>query len=159
MTTLGRETSPFFMNTPTLHKNSFDVVSQVTWTDVLLRLDREFRSGDHTYVTDGVSPPTFVTNSDFYPPSVQAAYDEVSTKFPVGDLHIYISVAANSKTFGRHCDEMNVLIVSAIGDIVYEFDDGEHLLTPGDAIYIPKGVFHCPRVLGPRATLSFGMPD
>jgi ribosomal protein L16 Arg81 hydroxylase len=146
------------MSTATLHKSAFTKVKEVTWEDTLNRLDQEFNQRSHTFITDGVAPPTFVTHTDFYPGSVQSAFDEVSSVFPVTDLHIYISVAGNSKTFGRHKDDMNVLIVPAIGDIIYRMDDGEYRMSPGDALYIPSGVYHCPLVLGPRVTLSFGMP-
>jgi ribosomal protein L16 Arg81 hydroxylase len=40
--------------------------------------------------------------------------------------------------------------------IQYEFeDDSIHQLHPGDAIYIPRGVYHAPKIFGPRVTFSY----
>ena len=51
---------------------------------------------------------------------------------------------------------MDVFIVSVLGTVKYEFDDGtEVTLEPGDGIHIPKEVYHNPSVIGPRCSLSF----
>ena len=51
---------------------------------------------------------------------------------------------------------MDVFIVSVLGTVKYEFDDGtEVTFEPGDGIHIPKEVYHNPSVIGPRCSLSF----
>lgn len=53
---------------------------------------------------------------------------------------------------------MDVLIVQAVGLVEYFFDDdSSYKLEPGDSIYIPKGIYHKPKIFGPRITLSFGL--
>jgi ribosomal protein L16 Arg81 hydroxylase len=70
-------------------------------------------------------------------------------------MHIYYSRFKQSVTGGRHCDEMNVVIVPSMGRIKYRMDDGEVLLKPGDALYIDSGTYHEAIHLEPRITCSF----
>ena len=80
----------------------------------------------------------------------------MKTTYNMRDFHQYVSLCGRSSTFGRHNDEVNVMIVPVIGDIGYTVDGlGEVIMEPGDILYIPKYVYHEPMVLGPRATLSF----
>jgi mannose-6-phosphate isomerase-like protein (cupin superfamily) len=70
-------------------------------------------------------------------------------------VHTYISLGANSSTYGRHNDDKHVLLVQSIGEMQYGFDDGVIVtLVPGDSLLIKKGVYHTPIVPGPRVTLS-----
>jgi quercetin dioxygenase-like cupin family protein len=138
---------------------SFTKATQVKWEDVIKKINYEFSTNTHKYITDGVNSPTFVTHSSFYPGTIQEAFDEVKEKFPVQDLHIYTSFAAKSKTFGLHKDSMNVLIVASIGKVQYTLEGNQIVtLQPGDALFIPEGMYHDPTILEPRVTLSFGLP-
>jgi ribosomal protein L16 Arg81 hydroxylase len=111
---------------------------------------------DHKLVCDRNSAPTIVLHNDFYPGSIQSAYDEVKEKKDIKILHIYTSFGRNSLTFGRHCDTVDVLLVQSIGKMTYIFDDESKVeLNPGDSLLIPKGVYHNPIVSQPRVTLSF----
>ena len=71
------------------------------------------------------------------------------------NLHIYSNVMAESFVFKSHCDGHCVL-VQCIGMSEYTFEDGSvYQLQPGDGIYIPRGIYHAPRVFGPRVTFSY----
>lgn len=71
-------------------------------------------------------------------------------------MHIYHSRVHEGVTTGRHNDETDVMIVQAVGKIMYRFDDGsEVIMNPSDALYIPVGMYHEPVIIGPRITLSF----
>lgn len=136
----------------------FSKVTELKWEDIIKKIDYEFSLNLHKYITDGINSPTFVTHSSFYPGSIQEAFDEVKEKFPVEDLHIYTSFAAKSKTFGLHKDSMSVLIVASIGKIQYTLEESQVVtLQPGDALFIPAGMYHDPVILEPRVTLSFGL--
>ncbi len=127
------------------------------WQDVLTKISQEFEVQTQKFVVGSVAePPTFIGHNDFRPGTLQAAYDEVHADQSIDEMHVYVSVAANSTSFGRNKDEMNVLIVQSIGVISYKFDSGVVCtLNPCDSIFIPKGVYHDPIIEGPRATLSF----
>lgn len=135
----------------------FKIVKKVQWQDVLTKISQEFEVQTQKFVVGSVAePPTFIGHNDFRPGTLQAAYDEVHADQSIDEMHVYVSVAANSTSFGRHKDDMNVLIVQSIGVIGYKFDSGAVCtLNPGDSIFIPKGVYHDPIIEGPRATLSF----
>jgi len=71
-------------------------------------------------------------------------------------MHIYHSRVNKGVTAGRHNDETDVMIVQAVGKMMYRFDDGsEVIMNPSDALYIPVGMYHEPVIIGPRITLSF----
>jgi len=74
---------------------------------------------------------------------------------------IFISLFENSHTFPRHIDSYDVYIVQAQGLTKYILEeDGEELheyiLEPGDALYIPKDVYHSIFPITPRISLSYG---
>jgi len=95
---------------------------------------------------------SFVCHNDYLPGSLKPAYQEVGME----EMHIYISFSDNAETFGRHNDEDDVLIVQSIGKMAYRFDNGKTcVLSPGDSLFIPAGVYHHPIVHEPRVTLSF----
>lgn len=139
-------------------KNHFQKVKDVIWDDVITQMSQELNNRSHKLlVKDLNAPPTFVLHDSFHPGTIATAYDEVSSETGVKELHLYISFAKNSSTFGRHNDPVDVLIVQSIGSIMYAFDDNRtYELNPGDSIFIPKGVYHSPFTSGPRVTLSFG---
>jgi ribosomal protein L16 Arg81 hydroxylase len=129
----------------------------VSWDDVVLKIDSEFR--DKTIKVIGSSStglPSFLLRNIFHPTTLGAAYNEVEAETNISEMHTYVSFGESSGTFGRHCDEVDVLIVQSIGSVSYNFDDGKTVkLDPGDSLYIKRGVYHEPVVHGPRVTLSF----
>lgn len=87
------------------------------------------------------------------------------------DAHIFISTKTekdkgfNNKSFGRHKDEQDNLIVMVEGSAkieIYKRDKPkevgfEKVFKPGDAVFIPRGVFHKLTGLEKRLSLSFSM--
>lgn len=138
-------------------KNHFQKVKDVIWDDVIDQMSHEFDNRSHKLLVEDLHiPPTIVLHDSFHPGTIDTAYNEVRSQTGVKELHLYISFAKNSSTFGRHKDTMDVLIVQSIGSILYAFDDNQtYELNPGDSIFIPKGVYHTPFTSGPRVTLSF----
>lgn len=165
----------FFENYFPSHKN-------IRWEDIINKIQSEYLNESIRFLHKGVNLvtenetenhikkfdqvtitkeidrlPTAVTHttkflSDLLKDSVIEAHEKMGVNF----LHIYTSFIADSYLFDRHNDTMSVLIVSTIGQIEYAFDDGKsYLLNPGDGIYIPKGVYHKPKIFGPRSTFSY----
>ena len=138
-------------------KNHFKIVKSVQWSDVIKKLAFEFENGTVNFIADTpLIPPTFAMHSNFAPGSIRTAYDEVKDSENIVEMHVYSSLGSSSATYGKHKDVMNVLIVAAIGSVIYRFDnDLTYTLDPGDSIFIPKGVYHEPQIIEPRVTLSF----
>lgn len=137
--------------------NHFQLCKKVSWEDVILKLSNEIE--ENTYgitITTGDKFPSIRLPNKFYPPTLKQAFDEVKEKENIEILHVYLSFSKACGTFSRHKDSTNVLIVQSIGEISYRFDDNSvHTLTPGDSIFIPKGIYHDPIIKSPRVTLSF----
>lgn len=140
-------------------KKHFNTVKNISWADMVTKISQEYQDKNYKIISeDSESTPTIVCHSNFYPETILSAYNEVKESFDVLDLHTYTSFSKDSLTFGRHKDTMDVLIVQAVGLVEYFFDDGSNYkLEPGDSIYIPKGIYHEPKIFGPRITLSFGL--
>ena len=136
-------------------RNLFHIVKNITWDDMIDKLNNECDSLTiQSYACNEC--PTMVCRNDYYPNTILDAYQEVDNKIPVSGLHIYTSFSSMFSPYGRHRDDEDVLIVQAVGNMTYSFDDGSVCkLEPGDALYIPEGVHHNPSVSGPRITLSF----
>ena len=137
-------------------KNYFNDCKYVCWEDVIDKINHEHLHNTHKVIAKNNNFPSLVLHNDYYPSTIQSAYTEVEKKYNTKELHIYLSFAKGSSTFGRHCDTMDVIIVQSIGSMSYTFDDeSEVTMNPGDSLFIPKGVYHNPIVFEPRVTLSF----
>ena len=127
----------------------YKICSQISWADVIDKLNDEVHS--NTVKNKGT---TYVLTNNYRPNTLQKAYNEVTDKDDA-DMHVYVSFASDSPTFGRHKDKDDVLIVQAIGEMKYFIQEEWIKLVPGEHVAIPKGVYHTPVVLTPRVTLSF----
>ena len=137
-------------------KNDFNLCKNVDWIDVIEKINNEYLNNTYKLVLNTDELPSLVLHNNYCPGTLKLAYDEVKKKYNIKDLHIYVSFAQKSSTFGRHCDTMDVIIVQSIGNMLYLFDDGVEIsMNPGDSLYIPKGVYHNPIVCDPRVSLSF----
>jgi len=138
-------------------KNHFSIVKFVLWDDVISKINFEFNNESVRVIASSPKNcPTFLLQSRFYPNTLAAAFNEVEAETSISEMHTYTSFGESSSTFGRHCDEVDVLIVQSIGSVSYRFDDGVTVtLNPGDSLYIKRGVYHEPFIHGPRVTLSF----
>ncbi len=139
-------------------RKHFSICKLISWEDVIDKLSYEFSQKTHkTIIADLLNPPTFVMHTNYLPNSIGDAYKEVCNSLESNmEMHIYTSLGSQSDTFGRHKDKDDVIIVQSIGQVEYKFDDGcSFVLHPGDSLFIKRGVYHNPIVLGPRVTLSF----
>ena len=137
--------------------NKWVTPAQVTWADIIEKFDRESQNYSHdVFANSDDRFSSLVLTTPPLPSSLKAAFDEVKKTDNITILHIYASLSRQSSTFGRHSDSMDVLLVQAIGETGYRFDDGKTItLKPNDGLIIKKGIYHEPIISGPRATLSF----
>ena len=86
-------------------------------------------------------------------------FEFMKQKYGVKVAHIYANWKENGHHYGRHKDEMDVIIVQMWNKTAYSMESSNRhssvILSPGDALYIKAGVYHTPIVLGERATMSF----
>lgn len=155
-----------------LSKRKVDV-SNITWEDVFDKLEYDRLQKTFTVISPKVKSEeilnesedvilhrgamnTMVCEGNYTPWSMRPLAEHMKTTYNMRDFHQYVSLCGESSTFGRHNDEVDVMIVPIIGDIGYTVDGlGEVFMEPGDILYIPKYVYHEPRIFVPRATLSF----
>ena len=138
-----------------IKQNAFPSAKNITWDDVIDKTRFEFEKQTHKLFNWSGLAPTFVLHQNYFENTIRVAYDEVKRAENVTNMHTYLSFG-KSQSFGNHKDTMDVLIVQAIGRVGYTIDDKEtHWLDPGDAIWIPAGIYHDPVVMEPRVTLSF----
>ena len=155
-----------------LSKRKVDV-SNITWEDVFDKLEYDRLQKTFTVISPKVKSEeilnesedvilhrgamnTMVCEGSYTPWSMRPLAEHMKINYNMRDFHQYVSLCGGSSTFGRHNDEVDVMIVPVIGDIGYTVDGlGEVFMEPGDILYIPKYVYHEPRIFVPRATLSF----
>lgn len=139
-------------------ENNFQKVKDITWEDIVKKMENEFLLGTasvHSVNSAAEGSPTIVLHNPNQTQNIFDAVKEIERLWTTTGCHIYVSFAKNAVTFGRHKDNTNVLIVGAIGETSYEFDDGRiYTVKPGDSLYIPAGVYHNPIVRSRRAILS-----
>lgn len=137
--------------------NKWQAPAQVTWADVIKKFDKEACDYPHYVLANPEdSFSSLVLTSSFLPDSLNRAFEEVKRTDQITVLHVYASLTTQSSTFGRHKDSMDVLLVQAIGETGYRFDDGRIItLKPNDGLIIKKGIYHEPIISEPRVTLSF----
>ncbi len=139
-------------------KQKFNYCKDISWDNVIDKIANEFSNNTLKFCLDknGILPPTFVLHNNYLPDKLQKVYNKVNKKWNIKMMHVYTSLGANSVTFGKHCDEVDVLIVQSVGRVNYLIEGlGVIECNPGDGIIIPASVYHTPYVLEPRITLSF----
>jgi len=155
-------------------ENKYPIAKTICWDDIIEKLSKEYSSStiiwnhllihppkeeDDTnknfFSHDGSHPPTFLMIEDYYPGNFEQVFNFVSEDCGVKVLHTYASFGENSMTFKNHFDDVDVLLVQARGSTKYRCDEQFYTLNPGDSLFLPKGVYHEPIVIGPRITLSF----
>ena len=130
--------------------NKYNIVKNVDWEHVKLKIDHEIQYNTVKIINE--NKDSFVCHNSYLPGTLMPAYQEIGIRI----MHMYISFSGNAETFGRHNDTDDVLLVQSIGKMTYKFDNGKKcLLSPGDSLFIPKGVYHDPIVHEPTVTLSF----
>ena len=133
------------------------VASYIGWSEVMNKFSNECEEGSLLTIQEDDSSPTVVSRNDYYTGDIKRTVKSVKNHYNFKNMHMYVSFGKRSTTFGRHADKVDVLIVQSIGKTSYKFDNGYVCeLSPGDSLFIPKGVYHKPIVKEQRLSLSFG---
>ena len=141
-------------------KGRFNYCQNILWEDVIYKIDNEFKSSSYKLLVERTQAPTFVLHNSYLPGSLKPIFERVNNEMNTKVLHVYTSLGENSPTFGRHSDDVDVLIIQSIGSVKYKIDNDYKqsdiiTLYPGDGIIIKRGVYHTPIIKEPRVTLSF----
>ena len=95
---------------------------------------------------------------EFHPTSEKIA-KYMKKRYKFRQQHIYANWIRDGHNYGRHNDQMDVLILQIWNEVAYTVEsENQHnsfTMSPGDAIYIRNGVHHTPIILGERMTMSF----
>lgn len=138
-------------------KAEFMECTELTWDAIDTQIDNEIQKNTCRIIGDSEEEKTYLLlDSQRFHPTISKIHAIMKDKYRLTTLHLYVSKNVDAKTFGRHCDNDNVLIVQSIGKMSYKFDNDQVvILTPGDGLHIPKGMYHDPIPIEPRVTLSF----
>lgn len=136
---------------------NFPKAKRITWDDIIYKMSQEMPNGTHNMLARNVNDSLTINliSNVGLTKSISDAYKEIRKATNTPTMHMFVSFAKNAHSWGRHKDDMDVLLVQAIGETSYKFDDGEVVkLSPGNSLFIPAGEYHDPIVTGPRVTLS-----
>lgn len=137
-------------------RNAFPLAKEVQWADVIESINIDFQMGCKEAKYSETHAPTFVLFNGVFPGTIGPAVKEVQEKAGGTAMHTFLSLGKGAPTYGDHKDTMDVLLVQAIGTTGYRINQGDTFwLEPGDALWIPAGVWHDPQIIGPRVTMSF----
>jgi hypothetical protein len=138
-------------------KQGFCECIGIAWDDIEVQIQNEVQRKKCRIIGESLEDVTYILlDQQRFQPNILKIHQMMNDRYGLKVLHIYTSKNYNAKTFGRHCDNENVLIVQSIGRMDYKFDDENVIsLEPGDGLYIPRGMYHDPISSEPRVTLSF----
>ena len=137
---------------------NFPRVKRITWDDIVYKMSQEMPNCTHNMLArhSNDSLTINLVSEVGLTKSIEDAYKEVKKSTNAWTMHMFVSFAKDAHSWGRHKDDMDVLLVQAIGETSYKFDDDSLVsLSPGNSLFIPAGEYHDPVVTGPRVTLSF----
>ena len=127
-----------------VHENHIEYDGETDNPNLALDIDRQ------------VIVPTIVTHTQDHLNDHTRQICEEAYALKLRNLHIYSNIMAESFVFKSHNDPMSIMLVQCIGMSQYEFEDGTiHELNEGDGLYVPRGIYHAPRIFGPRVTFSY----
>ena len=131
----------------------------ISWDHIIDKINDDVKNGHWAYSSKPTSNdpfPTIIGEGNTLPSCFVPVSKKVYDDFGFDLLDTYVSFTSQSRTLGRHCDNIDVFIVGAIGITKYRFDYcKEYTIKSGCGIYIPAGVYHEPINCTPRAVLSF----
>ena len=131
----------------------------VNWTSMLDLLDANRANINMLDTLGGVC-------TEYRPhPYLMALVDTVKKMHAGQDItaHLYFSFTKDQMTNGKHRDTANVFFIGLIGNTQFKvYGEGReryksYRVGPGDLIYIPRGMDHDTKPMGPRIGISIGI--
>ena len=121
--------------------------TKLDWQDLLENFNNSVLLGERVVF----NPIAFyVSHSATKIKKLKPLYDKLNIK----NAHLYISLTNVCQNFGKHKDTMDVWFWQAKGKTKWQVLGKEYILSPGDLIYISKGIEHNVIALTPRAGIS-----
>lgn len=131
-----------------------------SWQDFINQLDYSFvnklllkGNSDFGIVIEDSDTVTQVRN-------LEARIIRNNPEYFLTHTQIYMSLSSKSTTFGKHNDTTDVWFWQCIGQTkwtVWDPDPITYILSPGDIIYVPVGIYHDPQPVTPRVGMSIGI--
>lgn len=121
--------------------------SNIEWEDLFINFNESIIKKEK--ITN-MSDYYFLSENAIQIDKLKPLYDELKVK----TAHLYMSLSTVSNGHGKHNDTDDVWYWQCKGITQWQGEDFKHVLTPGDLIYIPKGVYHQVTSLSPRAGIS-----
>jgi hypothetical protein len=145
-------------NIPHFFKNpGLDLAS---WNDVISEIDIAIKNQLDMRIHDDGCFVLVEGHRIKYAGDLLAEYSKLNPSLKAS-AHAYIALSEKSWVLGRHNDSADVLFWQIIGSTEWTIEcDNEkivHVLTPGDLIYVPMGLYHDVKNLTPRVGVSFGL--
>jgi mannose-6-phosphate isomerase-like protein (cupin superfamily) len=126
-------------------KNYFN--TNIDWQDLLENFNESVLLNEEVKF----NPIAFyVSHSAIRIEKLKILYEKLNIK----QAHLYLSLTNICKNFGPHADTMDVWFWQAKGKTKWQVLGNEYILSPGDLIYVPKGIEHNVIALTPRAGIS-----
>ena len=82
---------------------------------------------------------------------------KVLQQLKLNEAHLYMNLAVEKNTMGRHDDFFDVWFWQVQGSTKWIFDDQSYILEQGDLIFVPKLIYHNTCPLTPRAGISMSL--
>lgn len=150
------------MNCNLFKKQFINCAGLLSWDSMDKQVKEDYRSNTCRVFGEGKDATYLLTDLNSYCSELITAYQNANTHQKIVTskdlkyMHVYLSTTSSAKTFGRHNNNMDVLLVQSVGKMSYRFDNGEIVvLTPGDGMLIPKGLYYDPIPIEPRITFKF----
>ena len=132
-----------------------------SWDDILKNIEYNvYHNNPNTKIMENLG---FVTTDNSKIESIESLRKQIHSlkpEEPICTAHVYISMLTTSKTFGWHNDDTEVYFIQALGQTKWQIEENneiiEHILNPGDMIFVPKGLRHNTIPLTARVGISIG---
>jgi|CryBogDrversion2_4_1035264.scaffolds.fasta_scaffold03564_2 uncharacterized protein (TIGR02466 family) len=129
-----------------------------TWSDAIENINK---CKHNSRYLDNLA---IITNNASTMPFSNVIIDIMKTVSDNVTAHCYISLLETSRTFGKHCDNSDVLFLMCEGLLefsVWDPSEIKYTMERGDILFIPRGMWHLTKPLSPRFGISYGIdyPD
>jgi len=131
----------------------------LTWEEVIDHIDKNVIA---EYTTEAQQNYGVVTYNAYEMEKTLPILELVKQTDTSREYTAYMHLSFSSKTegYGRHKDQADVWHWQTIGKsrwVVFDRETVVYDLTPGELIYIPKGMYHQVTPLTPRVGISYGL--
>jgi ribosomal protein L16 Arg81 hydroxylase len=135
-------------------------IDLLSWEDIILELEYHIQNHKRYEPRNNLH---FILLEPTHPTIVNVLneYSKLNPTFPSA-AHCYMTLLTRSGGGnGKHKDIADVIFWQVVGKTHWTIETKqgtrEHILLPGDAIYVPANMWHHVISLTPRAGISFGL--